>query len=574
MSTTGLFDVVTAHFDARPDAPAIASNSGCLDYRSVRAEVRRVGAALIAGGVGSGSCVAISLARGPGAVVSALACWSVGASFVLLDLEHPAQRRAGVIEAALATHVLSSTSGEPAGWPVLLARTTPAASYPGRAYTLTTSGSTGAPKAVAIRPDNLEWLLGAATRELGLDAADTFSCIHSLSFDFSVWELFAPLWLGGQVLLVDRADVRDPRRLDAVLRAGGVSVLSATPQVLRMLTEQWAATGPPPTLRSVVLGGDRLDPTVLPAGLLAPAGPLRVGNLYGITETTVHVTNLLLTPADTRASAPGSPIGRALPGAGVSVVGAGWRPVAPGEVGEMWVTGGGVGDGYLGDPRGTARAFVPDPGGHGARAYRSGDLATSTVDGRLHFVGRADHEMKVRGHRVAPQEVERAMAAVPGVGQAAVGLRASGAGESLVAAVVEYEPVPDEVIFAHLQEVLPAHMVPTRILRREALPLTFNGKLDRAALFAEDTTEAAAPAGADAALSTLESTVADCWATVLGHHDFGVDQSFFECGGDSLLGIRMISRIGRLAGRSVPVDVLFESPTVRGIAQRIGSPDD
>ncbi|MEU7894057.1 non-ribosomal peptide synthetase [Nonomuraea sp. NPDC049152] len=572
--------MTSTHAARSPLSPAVIGPSGAVDYRRLFGQAERFSADLIAAGVEPGSLVAVDSPRDLGAVVAALAVWRSDAAYIMLDPEHPDEWRARVAERSGASHyvAVSATQGHDgtAKWnaEIRILSTAQRAPDPRHAYTIMTSGSAGQQKGVVVRRDNVDWLLHSATEELGLTGEDVFTCVHSLAFDFSVWEIYAPLFLGGRVVLVDRESVRSPHRLSEVLRQHGVTVLSATPQLFYALLEHWRENGVPPTLHTVVLGGDRLDPARIPWELLSDPPSLRVANLYGITETTVHVTCGLIGPESVKGPpggilAPGtaSPIGWALPGARVSLRDSSGRQVPVGELGEIWVGGDGVADGYLGDPRRTARVFVPDPEGRGARAYRSGDLARLGGDGILYYEGRIDNEIKVRGHRVAPQQLESLLRRYPGVRDAAVGLLDGGSGGSLTAVIVAPEPFDEAKLFDYLRDAVPPYLMPSRILRRLSLPITTNGKLDRSQLFFG---HEAGQSGELAAGSPVESVVADCWTAVLGHREFGLDTTFFECGGDSLLGIRVISRIKKATGRSVPVEYLFEGGTVRGMAQLIG----
>lgn len=568
------------HVSRSPSSRALTDLARSVDYRRLSAQVDTFSADLIAAGVKPGSLVAVDTPRDIGAVVAALAVWRSGAAYIMLDPEHPDDWRASVVERSGASyHVTVSATKDDDGaadWDLEI-RTLGAARHPRdprHAYTIMTSGSTGEPKGVMVRRDNVDWLLRSATQELNLTSEDVFTCVHSLAFDFSVWEICAPLFLGGRVVLVDRESVRSPQRLSQILRQNDVTVLSATPQLFYALLEHWREDGIPPKLHTIVLGGDRLEPERIPWELWSGSLLPRVANLYGITETTVHVTCGLVgpgsvegAPGDTFSPAAASPIGRALPGAQVSLRDPSGRQVPVGELGEIWVSGDGVADGYLGDPRRTARAFVPDPGSRGGRAYRSGDLARLGADGILYYEGRIDDEIKVRGHRIVPQQLEGLMRRYPGVQDVAVGLAGGGSGGSLSAAIVVPEPFDEAGLFDYLRTTLPPYLVPSRVFRCSSLPLTKNGKLDRSELFMENRV---LQRPERAPQSSMESLVADCWSAVLGHHDFGLDTSFFECGGDSLLGVRVISRIRKATGHSIPVDYLFEGGTVRGMARLIG----
>ncbi|WP_084693310.1 non-ribosomal peptide synthetase [Actinomadura atramentaria] len=423
------------------------------------------------------------------------------------------------------------------------------------AYVIYTSGSTGRPKGVVVTHRNVVRLFGVARGLLGFGAGDVWTLFHSCAFDFSVWELWGPLLFGGRLVVVPYAVSRSPEDFLGLLADERVTVLSQTPSAFYGLVR--ADDGRRLALRTVVLGGEALDVARLAEWYgRRPDVPVLV-NMYGITETTVHVTAQALDRETHRA---GSPIGAALPDLAVRVLDSALRPVPPGEVGELYVAGGGVARGYLGRPGLTAERFVADPfGPPGARMYRSGDLVRWTPDG-LEFAGRADDQVKVRGYRIEPGEVEAALTARPSVADVAVVATTDAAGHRrLVGYVVPGAGFDAADVLAELRGTLPAPLVPSALVPVDRFPLTPNGKLDRAALpVPRPEPVARRPAG------SAEETVRQAFGEVLGTAA-APDDDFFELGGDSILALALVRAV-RAAGLETSPGAVFEHRTPRAVA--------
>ncbi|MFC7479098.1 AMP-binding protein [Luedemannella flava] len=372
-----------------------------------------------------------------------------------------------------------------------------------------------------------------------------------------MWELWAALAHGARVVVVPFDVSRSPARFAELLTRERVTVLSQTPSAMYQLLAVDEFT--PDALRLVVFGGEALDPGRLDAWW-ARRSTAQLINMYGITETTVHVTHALVGPAET-----GSVIGRGIPGWSVYLLDEALNPVAPGVVGELYVAGAGVARGYVGRPGLTGERFVACPFGTGDRMYRTGDLAKWTADGQLVFAGRADEQVKIRGFRIEPGEIQAALRLHPDVTQAAVIAREDVPGDKRLVAYL----VGDEVDLAGVREFvaqrLPDYMVPAAMVVLPDLPLTANGKLDRKALPAPSY-----GAGSGRAPTTVqEELLCGAFAQVLGLEAVGVDDDFFRLGGHSLLAVRLVSRIRVLFGVELPLRVLFETPTVAGLANRL-----
>ncbi|MFD8912686.1 non-ribosomal peptide synthase/polyketide synthase [Streptomyces sp. NPDC059575] len=572
---------------ANPAAVAVASGEVTLTYGELDTRANRLAHALIARGAGPERLVALALPRSADLVVAVLAVLKAGAAYVPIDPQYPAARIA---------YLLRDTR------PSLLVTTGPIGELPGTeqvdrflldtadlsqlpdtdpgiavrpehpAYVIHTSGSTGDPKGVVVPHRNVVRLFDATRELFDFSANDVWTLFHSYSFDFSVWELWGALLHGGRLVVVDHETSRSPRLFLELLARERVTVLNQTPSAFYQLMradEEASETGRSLALRTVVFGGEALEHARLANWYERhPDDAPRLVNMYGITETTVHVTHAAL---DRSGTAPGR-IGAALPGLRTYVLDAHLRPVPPGVPGELYVAGPGLARGYLNRPALTAGRFVADPfGPAGARMYRSGDVVRRGADGGLRFVGRADDQVKVRGFRIELGEIEAALAAHPAVAQVAVLARQDRADDTrLVAYLVpagDAAPRPAE-LREHLRERLPEHMVPAAFVTLERLPLTANGKLDRRALPAPDL----APAHTGRAPRTpQEQILCELFAEVLGVAEAGVEESFFDLGGHSLLATRLAARVRATLGVELELRTLFETPTPAGVAAALAS---
>ncbi|GAA0984804.1 hypothetical protein GCM10009555_059200 [Acrocarpospora macrocephala] len=426
----------------------------------------------------------------------------------------------------------------------------------GLAYVIYTSGSTGRPKGVLVTHANLARLLGVTEGEFGFGPEDVWTMFHSAAFDFSVWEMWGSLSTGGRLVVVPFAVSRSPEDFRALLVRERVSVLNQTPSAFAGLAAA-AHRDPLPAghpLRLVVFGGERLDAATLPSW---PG--VEFVNMYGITETTVHVT-LHRVGGET----PGvSVIGRPLADLSAHVVDCYGDPAPPAVAGELYVGGAGVARGYLGRPALTAERFVPDPyGPPGSRRYRSGDRARRRADGALEFLGRLDDQIALRGYRVEPAEVETILTAHPAVHEAAVAAR----GGRLVAYLTRLPEGGEAELRRHCAAALPAHLVPALYVEVERLPLTPNGKIDRRALPDPGTAATGTPGPRTPPGTHGEARMLAEWTRVLARSPIGVDDDFFELGGDSLRAVALVGDL-RAAGFDVAVRDLFELRTIARLAR-------
>ncbi|WP_329576675.1 amino acid adenylation domain-containing protein [Kitasatospora sp. NBC_01250] len=555
---------------AEPGAP------GSLSYRELDAWSDAAAAALARHGVRRGEFVGVAGGRSVRFVVAVLGILKCGAAYVPLDLTQPAERTALLIEQAGLGLVLDSGTGEPASGPGIPVLALPDPTDGGRppalrggpldpAYLMFTSGSTGVPKGVAV-PNRAVVRLVRGGRFAAMTEQTRWLALAPPEFDASTLELWAPLLAGG-VLLIGPPGVPDLQGLGALIERSGTTSLWLTAGLFHAMAEENPQGLRP--LRQLLAGGDVLAPRQVRAALAAVDGP--VVNGYGPTENTTFTTcQVLRTPEEVTDPVP---IGRPVEGSTVHLVDAHGNLVPRGAVGELWTGGDGVALGYLGHPARTAERFVPDPFDPrpGRRLYRTGDRARWRADGTLEFLGRADGQVKLRGFRIEPGEVENALTEHPRAAQAAVAVRPLPSGDKhLIAWVVPAEATDaDDALAAELRAWLlgrlPAHLVPGRVVLVDRLPLGPTGKVDRRALVdpARDTGDTAA--GEEPRPGT-EELLATLFAQVLGVTQVGRLADFFLLGGHSLAAIRLIGRIRSWFGVELPVSTVFAAPSVAGLA--------
>ncbi|WP_308282349.1 non-ribosomal peptide synthetase [Streptomyces lichenis] len=595
-------ELFEARVRATPDAVAVVGGGTSrtspeptyqeLTYRELNARADRLARRLAAHGAGPERIVALALPRSVELVVAVLAVLKAGAAYLPLDPAYPAARLAHMVTDA--RPALLVTTGEAAtrlpptpDLPVLLldapdtdtdtdnAPVATALSPDHPAYVIYTSGSTGLPKGVITTHRNVVRLFEATRKQFGFGADDVWTLFHSYAFDFSVWELWGALLHGGRLVVVDHETSRTPGAFLKLLADQRVTVLNQTPSAFHQLA-QAEAEAPDPArrlaLRTVVFGGEALRPALLADWYHRhPDDAPALVNMYGITETTVHVTHHPLT-RERAESGTASVIGTGLPDLRTHVLDSALRLLPPGAVGELYVAGPGLARGYLGRPALTSERFVADPyaAEPGARMYRTGDLVRWNEDGELEYLGRADQQVKVRGFRIEPGEVEAALTAHPEVAEAAVVVvRGEGPGDIRLVgyAVPRGGELPAGELRAFLRERLPEHMVPAAVVLLERLPLTANGKVDRAALPEPDF--AAAAGGGRAAHGERERRICALFAEVLGLERVGVEDGFFDLGGHSLLATRLIARIRAVFGVELELRTLFDGPTPAAVAAHV-----
>ncbi|MCX4545367.1 non-ribosomal peptide synthetase [Streptomyces sp. NBC_01565] len=573
-----------------PQRTALVCEDRVLSYGELNAAANRLARLLTARGVGARDVVAVAAPRSPELVVSLLAVMKAGAAYLPLDADHPRERIAYMLADSGARTVITTrkaAEGLPDGGPagaadvrrlvlddpaVAAALAAQDASDPGvpialdqAAYVIYTSGSTGRPKGVVVPHDGIGSLIATATERIGIDEDSRVVQFASVGFDVTVWDLVMSLCVGGRVVLVPaERRVAGPALTDYV-REHRATHMILPPSLVSALPPECEL----PEGAVLVVGTE-----AVPGELIARwAGRLRVVVAYGLTEASVNST---LWTADPGRPGP-APIGRPDPNTRAYVLDSALRPVPVGVEGELYVAGRGLARGYLGRPALTSERFVADPyGAPGARMYRTGDRVRWAADGNLEFLGRADGQFKIRGHRIEPGEIESAFMACPGIAQAAVLVREDQRGARRLVAylVAGGEGVDADAMVsaarARVADVLPEHMVPSAVVRLGGpLPLTPNGKLDARAL---PVPRWAALTGDAAPTTPAEAVLAGLFAEVLGLPSVGVHDSFFALGGDSIVVIRLVT-LAREAGIALSPRDVFRLRTVAALAHAAGSPD-
>lgn len=577
---TTLADAFAAQAAATPRATAVVFGDIRLDYAEVDARACRLARLLVERGAGPDRIVGVALPRSPELVVALLAVHKAGAAYLPLDVEYPAERLDLMVADAAPELVLSSravVAAVPRRRPVLVlddpgalsALAAQPATGPGRghlrpqhlAYVIYTSGSTGRPKGVAVSHRSIVNRLAWMQAEYGLTPADRVLQKTPSSFDVSVWELFWTLGHGATLVVAAPGGHRDPAYLAEAVRRQAITTMHFVPSQLQGFLAE--PTAPACTsLRRVVCSGEAL-PAELRDRFHRVLGPgPELHNLYGPTEAAVDVTAW---PCGRDDVGP-VPIGRPVWNTGLRVLDERLRPVGAGATGELYLTGVQLARGYLNRPGLTAERFVPDVAGPpGARMYRTGDLARWRGDGALEYLGRVDHQVKVRGFRVELGEIEAALSACPGVAQAVVLAHGEGSADRRLVGYVVADRgarVSADDLRSRLADRLPEFMVPAAFLFVEAMPLSANGKLDRSALPAPDF---AALATEGAPRTAAEDLLCRLFAAVLGLPRVGVDDSFFTLGGDSVRATLLAGQ-ARRAGLDCTTTDVFERPTPAELA--------
>ncbi|MDF8264580.1 amino acid adenylation domain-containing protein [Luteipulveratus flavus] len=577
-------DDLVAAIAARSDSVLVGEHRSWSGVE-LAAQSQRLARALVRRGIGPESLVGLAVPRTGEAVVAMLGVLSSGAAYVFFDPFLPPARLAVILDdaapsllvgtserlAALTDHAVGVDrlaldelcdemldADAPTSDPVSdRDRTEPLrGGHP--AYVIFTSGTTGRPKGVVVGHANLANTLRAYPAAVGgLTAADRMLAVTTFGFDIAHTEVLAPLLAGASIVLADEETVRDVDRLVALLRSSGTTVMQATPVHWRELCRQH-----PDALRGLtaVSGGEALPADL--ADEMVRRGAL-LHNLYGPTETTIWSTG-------GRVGEPcgeGPDIGRPIAGNDCRVLDAALRPVPVGVAGELYIGGPSVARGYRNRPALTASRFVADPwGAPGSRMYRTGDLAVWTADGRLRCLGRTDHQVKLRGHRIEPAEIEAVLCRSDAVDDAVVVLHHPAGTEPLLVAYVVAPAAASADIHEHARASLPSALVPSQVVTLDRMPLTTSGKIDRNAL--PSPTVVAAASGV-APRTPTESVLAEVFAEILEVEQVGVHDDFFARGGHSLLAARVVSRLRTITGVDVPPRTLFEAPSVAALAQRL-----
>ncbi|MCT8343393.1 non-ribosomal peptide synthase/polyketide synthase [Photorhabdus kleinii] len=570
-----------------PTATALVYEEQTFSYAELNARANRLAHQLIMQGVEPDQLVALCVSRSPAMVVGVLAILKAGGAYVPLDPAYPGERLAHILTDAAPAIILADETGRTAlGEKALAGRKVldpnslpeqsdsnpqiPALTSCHLAYVIYTSGSTGTPKGVMVEHRNILRLFDATESWYHFNQQDSWCLFHSIAFDFSVWELWGALRYGAKLVLVPHAITRSPQEFHQFVCQHGITVLNQTPSAFKAFIANYVDNPSPDQLRYIIFGGEALDPSILkPWYRLRKDTSPQLVNMYGITETTVHVTYRVLNHHDVAQTV--SPIGTRIPDLTLYLLDKYGQPVPEGVTGELYIGGAGVARGYLNRPELTAERFLADPFSDkpDARMYRTGDLVRYWLAGNLEFLGRNDQQVKIRGFRIEPGEIEARLAEHPAVRGSAVLAQGDGSEKRLVAYVVA--DVAEGLVNslrAHLSAQLPDYMVPAAFVRLDSLPLTPNGKLDRRVLPAPDR-DAFARQRYEAPQGETETVLAAIWCELLGIEQVSRHDNFFALGGHSLVAVRIINRIMAVLSVELPLAELFNSPSLTALAQAV-----
>jgi amino acid adenylation domain-containing protein/non-ribosomal peptide synthase protein (TIGR01720 family) len=578
--------------ERRPDAVAICCEDGAISYGILNRRANQLARRLQKMSVGAESRAAICMERSLEMVIGLLGILKVGAAYLPIEPSTPKHRRDFMLEDASACVLLTDapmTESELEGRTPTLRLDSAWRAFgkendadlgleitpENLAYVIYTSGSTGLPKGVLITHSNVDRLFDATQSWFNFTEQDVWTCFHSFAFDFSVWEIWGALRYGSRLVIAPRLMTRSPEDFYRLLCEQSATVLNQTPSAFRQLVraEESLGVSGDLSLRLVIFGGEALElqslrPWFERRGDQRP----QLVNMYGITETTVHVSYRPLTWTDVDRRS-GSVIGGPIGDLQMYALDQKQQLSPIGVAGEIAVGGDGVGRGYLNRPELTASRFIPDPFSDrpGARLYRSGDLGRRLSDGDLEYLGRVDQQVKIRGFRIELGEIEAALTGYPGVLEASALARDDGFGNKQLAAYV-VAALDAEIdagdLRAYLKQRLPEYMTPSSIIMLDALPLTANGKIDRQRLPAPDQTRPDLETSYTEPRTDEEEMLAGVWAQTLGLDRVGIDDSFFALGGDSIRSIEVIAR-ARDRGLDLSIQQLFQHQTIREIARSV-----
>lgn len=583
------FEVQAAQFARRT---ALSFENQHISYQSLNEQSNRLARVLQQNGIGSGDFVGLYLDRSPDIIISILAILKTGAAYIPLDPHSPAERVQFIIQDAGIRHIIShSNSAATLDSHCLLldALANDCAAQPvdnlnihlppdSPAYVIYTSGTTGKPKGCIVSHRNLARLFTISEDHFGFNEQDVWTLFHSCAFDFSVWEIWGALLYGGRLVIVPHWMSRSPDAFYQLLADQHVTILNQTPSAFSQLITIDQQQTQPLSLRCIIFGGEALDFTALQQWVKQhPLTQTRLINMYGITETTVHVTFHEVSLPELHRGR--SIIGTPLDDLSVWLLDPYQQPVPDGIIGEMYISGAGVTQGYLNRPELTAERFIANPfitglpaavAAQHQRLYRSGDLARRLANGNLEYLGRCDHQVKIRGHRIEPGEIEAALNSIAGIQESLVQAMDDRYGhKQLVAWLLRNNNTDTDALDIRLQlkALLPDYMIPAAFVTVQEWPLTANGKIDSARLPAPEAStshsEYIAPR------NDTELTLSAIWSDILDLEKVGIRDNFFELGGHSLLATRVAARIRNQLECQLELRLIFENPTIEELALAI-----
>ncbi len=576
-----------------PEALAAIFEDEQLTYGELNAQANRIAHDLRARGVGPEVLVGLLFERSVEMIVAILGVLKAGGAYLPIDPSYPQERIAFMIDDARPKIVLTQSAlaklmpGKietvyldhelQKRWDHHWDNPLPMATSNNLAYVIYTSGSTGKPKGVMITHYNVRRLFAITERAYGFNDEDVWALFHSYAFDFSVWEMWGALLYGGRLIVVPDSIRHSPEAFHQLVQEQGVTVLNQTPTSFYQLdnADKQALTKNPLALRLIIFGGEALELGQLQKwfGRNGDTRPQLV-NMYGITETTVHVTWAPLTRADAENTG-SSTVGRPIPDLQAFILNGQGNPMPFGVPGELYIGGSGLARGYLNRADLTADRFVPHPFSDqkGERLYRTGDLARYRENGDIEYLGRIDQQVKVRGFRIELGEIENLLAQHPLIRESIVIAREDAEGEKRLIAYVASDQLKDqdtgiENLRRYLKERLPDYMIPAAFVFLDTLPLTSNGKIDRKALPEPDVSMQLANQYV-APRNAIEKILTPIWEKVLRLDRVGIDDNFFALGGDSIRSIQVVG-LAKEQGLTLPMEQLYQSGTIRLLAQTLG----
>ena len=571
----------------QPDQVALVFEEHKMTYGELNQRANQIAHYLQRLGVGQEVLVGLFVERSMEMLVGILAVLKAGGAYLPLDPAYPKERLAFMLEdshakflichkglltklPAYGGEIIQLDTGETTFEKENKENPEDSANPDNLAYVIYTSGSTGTPKGVMVEHRNVVRLFSATETWFHFDASDVWTLFHSYAFDFSVWEIWGALLYGGRLVVVPKTVTRLPDELYKLLCRQKVTILNQTPSAFQLLMNVQERAQETHSLRVVIFGGEALQPVMLqPWYQHQPTKQTQLVNMYGITETTVHVTYHPLDPVDLNSDG-GSPIGCRIPDLRIYILDANRQPVPVGVPGELYIGGEGVARGYLNRPELNVERFLPDPfvEAPGARMYKSGDLGKWRDDGTIEYLGRNDFQVKIRGFRIELGEIEARMIDVDGVGHAVVLVREDRPGDKRLVAYYTIKNIdqelPSEVLRGYLAGRLPEYMVPSAYVVVERMPLTPNGKIDRKKLLSSEASFCATSTY-EAPVGEREEILSQIWSELLGVGKVGRHDQFFDLGGYSLLVIKMIGKL-RSKGFRVDMGAFFVTPVLKDLA--------